>query len=176
MSYSVKALMGYAGARAELDISELLVDASELIYGAVAVSPLSFRGSLTHLGAGEVLLEGAAALTVEMPCARCLAPCRLELREPELRQLIRPTRAEGDTQNLLDEDFEIDEFYTAGNVDLTGIILRTLMMELPMRVLCKEDCEGIHLDDAGRFHTEDDGHARGVPEASPFDVLKELQL
>jgi len=81
---------------------------------------------------------GEAALTLSMVCARCLEPVRVSFnlvidQEVDMKQTGEDRIAD------LDEQFYIKGY----NLDVDQLVGNELTLNLPMRVLCSEDCKGI---------------------------------
>ena len=74
-----------------------------------------------------------------MACARCLRPVAVPLRvEMDERFSRRPDDAEDE-----DEDEGETRAIVDSCIDLTDCARELLILELPMRVLCSEDCKGL---------------------------------
>ena len=97
-------------------------------------------------------LVGTVTTELELACSRCLEPYRMPIdREFDLRYL--PSGA-GEPANDTDDDRE-DEgdgvedddvaitFYRDEFIDLTELLREQFYLALPMKPLCREDCQGI---------------------------------
>ena len=85
-------------------------------------------------GAGErVSVRGQVVSTVTSRCAKCLEPVTLELR------------AEMDALFARQIDPEDPDLYAfeGSKADLTDAVRDALLLELPYRFLCSEDCKGL---------------------------------
>ena len=85
-------------------------------------------------GAGErVSVRGQVVSTVTSRCAKCLEPVTLELR------------AEMDALFARQIDPEDPDLYSfeGSKADLTDAVRDALLLELPYRFLCSEDCKGL---------------------------------
>ncbi|MGN0802238.1 MAG: YceD family protein [Candidatus Faecivicinus sp.] len=88
----------------------------------------------TYVGSGEtVSLEAVATATVTSRCARCLA----EVTLPIAAELHAEFARQPDPENPDQYCFE------ASTLELTDAIRDALVLELPLRFLCKEDCKGL---------------------------------
>lgn len=90
----------------------------------------------TLLGAGEtVTVRGEMRCEATMACARCLRPVAVPLRVAvDERFSRRPDSAGEDGETRVIE---------GSRIDLTDCARELLILELPMRVLCSEDCKGL---------------------------------
>ena len=81
----------------------------------------------------NVNLEGSASADVISHCARCLKEVRIKLRAPIDAEFVhRPDPEDPDQYS-----------YDASVLDLTDAIKDALVLELPLRFLCREDCKGL---------------------------------
>ena len=103
----------------------------DLNENGITSSSLAFTGSVA-LSAGEFLLKGTAVCALRSECARCLAPVTRDLSvEIESWVLKEP---EEDREALVAENDVLDLF---------GIAEEATVLELPLRMLCREDCKGL---------------------------------
>ncbi|HEY8530994.1 MAG TPA: DUF177 domain-containing protein [Limnochorda sp.] len=113
--------------------------------------PVHIEGRATSTGAG-VLVQGRVTVPVTMVCSRCLSPYPLELEaefEEEFVPRSRPrpqgedeeATAEGRNPVAGDED-EV-EYFDNHRIDLGPLIREQLLMALPMKSLCRDDCRGL---------------------------------
>ena len=73
-----------------------------------------------------------------MPCDRCLEPVDIPF-ELELDEELDMTKTESERTEDLDE-----QPYVSGyNLDVDRLLSNELLLNLPMKVLCREDCKGI---------------------------------
>jgi len=111
----------------EIEMTEFA--APDGVYKIVNKEPAVLR--IRNLGDRKLLLEGKAGLTLQIPCGRCLEPvfCPFAL----------------DIMKELDmEPKEEEQPYVVGhNLDVELLLQCELIPELPMKVLCSEDCLGI---------------------------------
>lgn len=101
----------------------------------VFASPVTFSG--TYMLAQEtVLLRGEARATIRSRCARCLAPALTQVRADVQEAFLH------DEQNAPQN--ADDRYRYSGHVlDLDEAVRTALLLELPSRILCKEDCKGL---------------------------------
>ena len=112
------------------------IEDADVFGETVRFSPAEATGTL--LGAGEtVSVRGELRCEATMACARCLRPVAVPLRvEMDERFSRRPDDAE-------DEDEGETRAIVDSCIDLTDCARELLILELPMRVLCSEDCKGL---------------------------------
>jgi len=111
--------------------------------GARLVAPAEVEGSASLKGE-EVRVRGAIKTEVELLCDRCAAPSRSPL-EVEFDARFVPqssAAAESDNVELLAEDLGLAA-YEGDAVDLDELVREQILLALPSRNLCREDCKGL---------------------------------
>ena len=94
-------------------------------------------------GVREMHIRGALQGEVEVPCARCLDPVRIPVEIP-IDLYYRPM-----SHIARDEEVAISEaetevgFYEGGGLELADVVREQVLMGLPMRAVCRDDCRGI---------------------------------
>ena len=76
--------------------------------------------------------------SLEMPCARCLEPVLVPF-ELEIDQELDMNQTKEDRIEALDEQFYMNGY----NLDVDQLVGNELTLNLPMRVLCSDNCKGI---------------------------------
>ncbi len=100
-----------------------------------------------HHGKHEVIqdirLRGKLSAGLELQCARCLEPVPQEVaREFEL--LYRPLGADAgrDELSVTDAEAEIG-YYQGDGILLEDVLREQVLLALPLKVTCREDCRGL---------------------------------
>ncbi len=112
------------------------------VIGAEPGSPLILDASLSSMEDG-VLVRGKAQVRVHGECARCLTGIDSE-REITFDELyLLPDKAA--RARAAEEDEEADDIFVAGEttVDLEPALRDALILDLPLRPLCRPDCAGL---------------------------------
>lgn len=108
-----------------------------------AVIDPRIQGRLQLVNNGkDIALDGTVAASMELRCARCLTQFDVE-KEIRLSLVLR---AGSPTDQFRDEPdtAEADLIFVEGpELDLGQIILQELLLEIPMKPLCREDCPGL---------------------------------
>ena len=128
-----------------VDPSALSIDVREFRFkGAVNVS-----GRLVRAGGDAYRLSGRLVSVVELSCVRCLEPVAAEVRE-ELDLLYLPqsdnVAADGENDNGLGDEELAVSFYRNHEIDLSHMIWEQIVLALPMKPVCKLDCQGLCPD------------------------------
>lgn len=127
--------MGYLfhrnGATLPVELVERIEDVTE--YPAVVefAEPVKIEGTLRNQD-DVFVLEAKGAAVVTMQCDRCLSPVRKELCF-EIKERFAHTGRE-------DEETET---FAGDQIDLADYVKRGIIGELPMKLLCREDCKGL---------------------------------
>ena len=138
--------------REPLEFSET-IPAGSIDYGSgirqIDGMPVSGRADLLteHRGGHNVIedirLRAGYQGNFEMPCARCLDPVAYRLEE-QFDLLFRPTGvdAEGSERAISTSDTEIG-YYDGGRLALEDVLREQVLLSLPPRALCQQECKGL---------------------------------
>ncbi|MBR5295057.1 MAG: DUF177 domain-containing protein, partial [Clostridia bacterium] len=97
--------------------------------GEIAVSSLRFSGAAKDVS-GFIRLIGTISGEFSAPCGRCLAPVKESFSiDIDLSVVNAPTESEEETV-----------FAEGQKVDLDAIVNECVQLNLPLRLLCREDC------------------------------------
>lgn len=94
--------------------------------------------TITNQGNKVMTVTGRAVLSLTMPCSKCLDPVTVSF-ELEIDQELDMNRTKEERIADLDEQFYLNGY----NLDVDQLVGNELTLNLPMRVLCSEDCKGI---------------------------------
>jgi uncharacterized protein len=87
-------------------------------------------------------LEGELRSTAEMDCSRCLEMAPLPIRAT-FKYVLTPAPAQYQEETeLTKEDLDFVH-YQDDLIDLDPLITEQIMLQIPMKVLCREDCKGL---------------------------------
>ena len=110
-------------------------------------------------------VKGRAVLSLSIPCARCLEPVEVPFDLAiDLELDMKKTGEEREAE--LDEQFYIDGY----NLDVDQLVGSELILNMPIRVLCREDCKGI----SDRYGTNP-GSEEGGEEAALYPRMSVIQ-
>lgn len=128
---------------------------------------------LVHTEEQKVTVTGRIELTVRFLCDRCLEPVLYPFdisfeKEADMRQSDEERRADLDEQAYI-QGFELDTEQLA---------LEELLMHMPMKILCREDCRGI-CNRCGANLNQGPCHCKEEPKdprmAAILDIFKAAQ-
>lgn len=120
-------------------------------------------------------LRGQLALA----CQRCLEPTRLPL-DVRLHTLYTPAgQGAGEPTEASDEDVDDDDLdyahHNGETVDLWPVVRESMILAVPITVLCKEDCRGL-CPSCGVDRNTTECSCKPAAPLSPFAALKDLKL
>jgi len=130
---------------------ELQPDVVDLAGEARQITPLRASGHVEvveehhgkHLIIKDIRLRGKLSAGLELQCARCLEPVKRDVtREFEL--LYRPLGADAgrDELSVTDAEAEIG-YYQGEGIELEDVLREQVLLALPLKVTCAEDCRGL---------------------------------
>lgn len=149
----------YTELELETDGAELSVGDTVKIDGVVKVGV-----SITKESVDSVLVTGAIAASILSGCVRCLEETAAEVSS----DFTAVFKAKG---ALTAEDKE-DETYTYddNSIDLAQLIKDELLLALPMKQVCSEDCRGLCLT-CGKNRNKEKCGCKTENKLNPFEAL-----
>ena len=120
----------------DLELEMTQFHAPDGVYGIVEKHPVNLV--ITNQGDKVLTVKGEADVCLEMPCSRCLEPVKVPFHL-EIDQKVDMKQTDEDRAADLDEQFYINGY----NLDVDQLVGNELTLNLPMKVLCSEDCKGI---------------------------------
>lgn len=94
----------------------------------------NYRFSRTHEG---LLLHADLKGVIEVPCVRCLTLSRLPVATSFEELYVFVERAQDESDQVIPGD---------GYIDLTEIFRDYLLLEIPIKYICKPDCKGVCVE------------------------------
>jgi uncharacterized protein len=91
----------------------------------------------------DIRVQGRLATSVESFCARCLEPLTQEVKR-EFDLLYRPQGADAgrDEISVTDAEAEIS-YYEGEGILLDDVVREQILLEVPLKLTCREDCKGL---------------------------------
>lgn len=93
---------------------------------------------LTNLGDDKLLIEGEFQVKAQIPCDRCLTEVDVPIPVSFSKEVDMKQSAEGRIDDLDETDF-----INGYNLDTDKLVYGELLVNWPMKTLCKPDCKGI---------------------------------
>ena len=130
------------------------------------IRPVSFSG--TYMLADEtVIVRGTARAVIESPCARCLKPTETDVTAEGEEAFIRDQGQEREADD--------DQYMYSGHVlELDDAVRTALLLELPSRILCKEDCRGLCDQCGADLNIHECSCQKDLNHRNPFSALASL--
>jgi uncharacterized protein len=153
----------------ELDAERLDTDR---VVGSVAVR---IEGTVRPV-AGRFVVAGRANARATLSCSRCLEPVEWLMETAFEVELAHADSAPLDAELALDED-EMDVVFLDDSIlDLEELAAEQVLLELPIRVLCDDNCAGLcprcganrNIDGACRCEPEPDPRWAALGELTKF--------
>ncbi len=120
------------------EINEALAITGVVDYQFQAPVPVELR--YYRLGE-DLLFHGRFDGAVRGTCARCLAEYPFPVKD-DFTFVMKPAAGPEAEGELGDEDLSLS-FYEGDEVDLSPLLREAMMLSLPTRPLCKDDCRGL---------------------------------
>ncbi|TDA65656.1 MAG: DUF177 domain-containing protein [Clostridia bacterium] len=138
MELDVSALRQASGAKEDFyvqgELPQRVMDPEE---GSLQ-GPVELSGTVANVG-HILVVKGNVEATVEFICSRCLRPFARHLRLPYEEEFCHISQL----HNVPPEAREGVHDFAGETVALDETIAETIILSLPMRALCREDCRGI---------------------------------
>jgi uncharacterized protein len=91
----------------------------------------------------DIRLKGSFEGKFQVPCARCVEPVEIPLAA-EFDLIFRPVGVDGESpeRSITAPETEIG-YYQGDSLALEDVLREQVLLSLPVRTLCKEDCKGL---------------------------------
>ncbi len=123
------------GGQTRLELDAAFDFSGELLDGVCPfVTPVIVKGSIVNR-AGIVTMEATASCTMQYICDRCAAPAEKRLCVPMAHTLVAELNCEDDADAYI--------VVPDGKLDLAQLTWEDLLLFLPSKLLCRDDCKGI---------------------------------
>jgi len=91
----------------------------------------------------KILAEGTVGITVSLNCSRCLKAVPYPV-ETSFREEYNPAEEPDGEEELELTERELDlSYYSNDELDISALIREQVLLSVPMKPLCAEDCQGI---------------------------------
>lgn len=91
-----------------------------------------------NTGKGKVLVHAATSFLLDLSCDRCLKPVKYSMKIETEQEVVSPEYEEEKA-----EDSEQDAFMDGYQLNVEDLIYNDIVLNWPMKILCREDCKGI---------------------------------
>lgn len=126
----------------------------------------------------DIRLVGSFATQVEVRCARCLDPVKRDIRE-SFDLVYRPlgVDARGEESSISRAETEIG-YYQGEGLLLEDVLKEQLLLALPVKQVCSNECKGLCPQCGGNLNVEDCDCAATMTDprwAALEDIRKKLE-
>lgn len=118
------------------DIEMTDFHAPDGVYTIISKAPV--RLWFRNLGDRKLHMKGSIDLTVLIPCGRCLEPVEYQLQTEFEQEL---NLEQSDEERV--EDLNEQPYISGYHLDVDQLVSNELVLNLPMKILCSDDCKGI---------------------------------
>ena len=91
---------------------------------------------------GTVFIKGAFSALIDICCSRCLENTKLSIGNDFAYTLIPSKTETVEDLELKPEELEVS-YYHGDFIDLTTIICEQIILQIPIKALCNEECKGL---------------------------------
>ncbi len=132
------------------------------------VRPVRLSG--TYMITGDtVVIDAEVRTAVESRCARCLSPAVTEVAAEVREAFVR------ETEETAAKAPEEEQYTYQGHVlDLTDAVRSAVLLEVPSRVLCREDCRGLCDQCGANLNLAMCSCQKDLTRRNPFSALASL--
>lgn len=123
-----------------------------------------------------VQCDGELKGVLTLPCHRCLGPAKVPLAVPVHTIFVPPAKIPVEDTTADPEADDLDFAHHDGEiVDLAPIMREYIILAVPLRILCKDDCLGL-CPQCGTDRNVAGCGCSPVPSIGPFAALKNVKL
>lgn len=146
MKIEVKQILSARGETMDFVCSEPWREELQQFQGIQLCNPYSFEGQMKHEGSGRLRLTGRAIVRLVGFCARCTAPVHQE-QTIEVQARFHPSERRHSEEDWVCAgvgDAEDEPYaYEGSVVEVEETLMDAILPQLPLRLLCREDCAGL---------------------------------
>lgn len=108
-------------------------------YRIVEAKP--FNLTITNIGKRKLQMAGEGTISLNIPCDRCLEDVKTDISF-SIDRCLDLSEAESDKES---DRIEVDEEVTItdNTIDIDELISMEILINMPDKTLCKEDCKGL---------------------------------
>lgn len=123
----------------------------------------------------HIRVEGNVASKVRMHCSRCLEPFERDISSSFTLFYSDKTGIPLDDEAELTAEDLVSVHYEGDSIDFAGEIEEQLIMDIPYKPLCREDCLGLCSNCGANLNDGECGCGREAPNLK-FGVLKNFKV
>ena len=120
--------------QAEVEMNE--ISTGREVYKLTEKSPMNL--TFTNIGKGKARIDGQAEVALGMNCDRCLKPVSEKVILNFSREVYAP-----DAVGEMSEEEDDQNFMDGYQLNVEDLLINEIIINWPMKVLCKPECKGI---------------------------------
>ncbi len=127
---------------------------------------------LTRTGKNKISIKGTGTVTLIIPCDRCLEPVETKIPLHIEKEISFNEETDGV------EDQEEKDYIDGYNLDVDKLVFGEILVLIPAKTLCKEDCKGLCFKCGANLNVKECGCDRESldPRMSVFkDILNNIK-
>ena len=139
--------------------------------------PSVLDGRLLYYRSGqELFFQGSFGGRFEGCCSRCLANYLFDVQKSfDIVLVPDPARPERKVEELRREELGLS-YYSSDMIELTPLIEEQILLALPTRPLCREDCRGLCGGCGVNLNVEECACDPAAPSNSHFAIFRTLKI
>jgi uncharacterized protein len=148
----------------------------EFVDPAVQTSTLHAAGvaELASSAINEIRIRGNLTVAMEAPCDRCLEPARFAMNKT-FDLVYVPTPEDTGGERAIDESGSDVGFYEGAGIELNDVLREVVLLALPMRFMCGDDCKGI-CPTCGRNRNQEDCDCNNKAVDDRWNKLRSIRV
>jgi uncharacterized protein len=147
-----------------------LQEAGECLFLAPLRIHLTIAREFDH-----IRVNGRVETSLRLDCARCLVEFRLNINSPYTIFYMRAAGLPQDEDVELAENDLISSTYEGDEIDFTSEIAEQIILEIPFKPLCREDCRGLCPNCGAELNVVECSCGRNDSNFT-FSALKDLKI
>jgi len=165
MELDIKDILGESGLSKWVDIEFSAYDVGLSADGCEFCSPIHLKAEISNIN-GIIRIEGNISLEYDTFCARCLKPVKCKLSADVSEEFVKTDFAGA---------FNDADLYTyeGSLILLDGVVGTAILLQIPIRHLCRKDCKSL-CPVCGKDLNDGDCGCEAKVLAGPFEALAEL--
>jgi uncharacterized protein len=147
-----------------------LQEAGECLFLAPLRIHLSIAREFDH-----IRVNGRVETSLRLDCARCLVEYQLDINSPFTIFFMRTLEIAQDEEVELADNDLISSTYEGNEIDFTSEITEQIILEIPIKPLCRDDCRGLCPNCGAELNVADCSCGREDANFR-FSALKDLKI
>ncbi|NLI57624.1 MAG: DUF177 domain-containing protein [Clostridium sp.] len=160
MKFDISSILKTDGAQLPIEINQLMEGLNTILDDLSFESPVMFKGSILNNG-GVIKLKGKLSTLYKSKCSRCLNEVETEISTDIIEDFFEEGKGEEEAYT-----------YKGKYVELEKVFKDNIILNLPTKLICSEDCKGLCFY-CGVNLNEETCDCKNEEIDSPLEVLKQ---